>query len=343
MNAQWGLTPRFGFAYQVFDSTVVRGGYGIYNSLQALGAHNGGPFTPGVENYTNVCASGAVACTPQFSLSNPFPGGGTRSVSGLNVEGTNPDLKIPQVHQWNLTVQSRLLAGFVLRTSYVGSKSSQLAYRRNINLPPPSTVPFSQDRLLYPQWFSVIYTDAGANQSYHALDTEFDRRFANGFTLNGGYTLAKCLSEADEDGMQFTWGSNGGQRGPVIENPYSRARERGNCQANPRHYFRSLGLLELPFGRGRQWLSTPSGAGGGILDAVAGGWSLSAFFSSRTGQWFTPLWNGFDAANTGSDCDTARSHRKWRACREGRVQDLRPNRLRAAAARKVWEFRAWHY
>src|SRR5205823_106370 len=93
LKTQTYTQPRLGFAYQVGKNTVVRGGFGLYANLLNAGAPTGGPFTPGVQNFTNVnvCGDGGVPpCTPSFTLNNPFPGG-VAAVSGLNVAGINPN------------------------------------------------------------------------------------------------------------------------------------------------------------------------------------------------------------------------------------------------------------
>ena len=300
LKTQTYTQPRLGFAYQAGKSTVVRGGFGLYANLLNAGAPTGGPFTPGVQNFTNVnlCGDGGIPpCTPSFTLNNPFPGG-VAAVSGLNVAGINPNIKRQDLYQWNLTIERRLPANIVFRTTYTGSEASHLWYRANINLPPASTVPFSQSRLVYPQWFSVMYTDSGATSSYNALDLAFTRQWSNGVTVDGGYGLVKCISTADEGGVQTNYGSFGLQ-GPTIETAYDLARERGNCQSYPRHRFRSLYSWALPVGRGRALLKNPQGFGGGVLNAIAGGWSMSGNFIATSGRYFTPYWSGFDAANTG--------------------------------------------
>ena len=85
----------------------------------------------------------------------------------------------------------------------------------------------------------------------------------------------------------------------TIEDPYNRARDRGNCQAIPRHSFRTMYVYDLPFGKGRTFLKSPHGFGGGVFNNIVGGWSMSGFLIARSGNYFTPLWTGFDAANTG--------------------------------------------
>ena len=50
------------------------------------------------------------------------------------MNGVNPDLKTPYTQQWNLTLE-RQVSSMGLRASYVGSRSVNLVYRRNLNLP----------------------------------------------------------------------------------------------------------------------------------------------------------------------------------------------------------------
>ncbi|MSO22853.1 MAG: carboxypeptidase regulatory-like domain-containing protein [Acidobacteria bacterium] len=302
-DSQTGVLPRFGFAYRLSNDTVIRGGYGVYSSLAGFGGFTGGPFTSGVENYTNSnnCAGQGTNCTPLFTLNNPFPsgtGGGVRPVSGLGVSGINPDLGMPKTRQWNLTVERRLGNDMSVRVSYVGLKSTHLPYRRNINLPPASGIPFTQARLVYPQWFGVTYADSGGSSVYHSGDIELSKNFSNGLSFVTSYTYAKNLSDVDEDGTQLTWGSLG-RLGPVIENPYDRKREWGNAHSGYRHFYKATALYDLPFGRGKRFLSDPNTLGGAVLDKIVGDWSFSNYFYSRSGWWYSPFWDGFDAANTG--------------------------------------------
>jgi hypothetical protein len=297
VNGLWNYTPRIGFAYQVESNTVVRGGFGSYGTLLGYGAPTGGPFTPGVQNFTNSNICNGGTCAPAFTLANPFPSGAVNSVSGLSISGVAPNLREPVTYQWNLTAEHRLPGNMIVRAIYAGSQSAQLPYQRNANLPPASTIPFTSSRLLYPQWFSVAYTDSGGVSSYHSGTVEFERRWLNGVTFDGSYALAKCLSDDDESGLQSYGGV--GMLGSTIENPYNLARDKGNCEATPRQSVRALFVADLPFGRNRKWLSNVHGISGGIVNSVLGGWTISGMFMARTGYYFTPYWTGFDAANTG--------------------------------------------
>ena len=57
-----------------------------------------------------------------------------------------------------------------LRVSYLGSRSVNLIYRRNLNQPPPSLTPFSTSLRPYGLYNQVIYGDSGGTEVYHALE-----------------------------------------------------------------------------------------------------------------------------------------------------------------------------
>jgi hypothetical protein len=299
---QSGFSPRAGLAYRAFRDTVFRAGYGMFDGLTAVGAFTGGPFTPGAEDYTNsLQCQNTTSCRPLFDLSNPFPSGvtgGVRAVGGLSVSGVNPSLRRATTQQWNVSVERALPWRVSMRTSYVGTKGTQLPYRRNANTPPPSLTPFGPGRLNFPQWSGVTYGDHGGNLTYHALDMQWRRSFAQGVYFDASYTWAKQLTDVDEDGTQFGWGAQGAF-GRTIENPYDRAREKGNAHSIPRQRFRALFVAELPFGKGKRFGSDLAGLGGAVFNSVLGGWSFSGMFQRFTGWWYSPLSSGFDAANTG--------------------------------------------
>jgi hypothetical protein len=296
-----GFSPRLGVAYKLRDNTVLRVGYGMFDSLSSMSAFTGGPFQPGSQNFTNAlnCSSPGT-CAPVFDLSNPFPSsaGGFNAVSGLGVSGVNPNLKRPTTQQWNATVEQVLPGKISMRVSYDGSKATQLAYRRNVDLPPASVIPFAQNRLVYPQWSSAIYGDSGGNLTYHALDIEWKRAFLNGIYFDVNYLWEKQLTDVDEDGTMLGWGSQG-LYGTLIENPYNRARDKGNAHSIPRQRLRGTFLFELPLGKGKPLLSHVPGIGGSVVNTMLGGWSFSGNLTRFTGWWYSPFWSGFDAANTG--------------------------------------------
>ena len=277
------LQPRVGFAYKLFgsDKTVIRGGFGIYGNLvySTLAAQSmgGGPFSGSV-TYINALNNGV----PLFSFPSPFLSSGTTSIQ--NVTGVNPHLKTPYTEQWNVTLEQQLGA-IGLRISYLGSESVDLLYRRNLNLPAPSTTPFSTSRRPYPLFNQVTFVDSGGNESYNALELSVEKRFGRNLTFNTGWTWAKDLTDTQEASPYA---------GQVIQNQFNRSVEKANSQNSvPQRVF-AYALYSLPVGSGQYLLHDAKG----LLQEIAGGWETSWTFVAQSGQFFTPSFSAFDPSNT---------------------------------------------
>jgi hypothetical protein len=264
------LAPRFGFSYQVGNNakTVVRGGWGIYYShfsgdIAAVLA--GGPYALS-STLTNSSANG-------LGLDNPFAQPGTPA--SVNVTGVSRRLLNPYTMQYSLSIERELKRDLGLRISYIGSKSAQLVYVRNMDQPPASTVPFSASRLPYPLFASASLVDNGAGMLYSGLQTQAQKRFNKGLFFTSTWTWAKEISEVDDaNAVDFELNTQ-------IENTYDRRRDRGNVFSVPRHQWMSQALYELPLGQGK----------------LRAGWQLNALLNLVTGNWLTPAYTGKDAPN----------------------------------------------
>ncbi|MEX2262986.1 MAG: carboxypeptidase-like regulatory domain-containing protein [Bryobacteraceae bacterium] len=275
--------PRFGFAWRPFGgtSTVLRGGYGFFNddfTANIFSTLYGGPFSV-TEGFVNGIQNGA----PLLTFQRPFLDRGT--TGNVDVTGIATGVRNPYVQQWNLTLERNLGASIGLRLSYIGTKSTQLVYGRNVNQPPASTIPFSQSRRPFPQIRNIILRENGGSHIYHGLNTQIERKWHAGLSFMGAWTWAKNLTDVDETGSV--------EGGTNIENAFNRARERGNAQYSPRHRFISTVIWELPLGRGKRYLSDP-----GIAGAILGGWQLSGSYIAQTGEFLTPSFAGADPSNT---------------------------------------------
>jgi hypothetical protein len=119
--------PRAGFAYQVNEKTVVRGGYGKY-FLNPTGQS----FTNGFSQSTTLLSSNDGGRTPTYALSNPWPSGiqtptgsslGPLTFLGRSPNFSNPDFVVPYVHQFSFGLQRELPWRVALEATYVGSRS----------------------------------------------------------------------------------------------------------------------------------------------------------------------------------------------------------------------------
>ncbi len=284
--------PRVGFAYKPFhsDKTVVRGGYGIYSNLiyatLAKSQLSGGPFSGSV-GYNNVITGGV----PLLSFPSPFLASGTAAVQ--NVNGVNPNLKEPYTQQWNLTIE-RQVGPLGFRVSYVGSRTIDLVYRRNLNLPLPSTIPFTTARRPDQLFNQIIYADSGGTDGYNALELAAQKKYGNNLTFSAGYTWAKDLTDTQDSGGITNGGTTFG--GQIIQNPNSRTAERANNgTVVPRRFF-AYAVYDLPAGKGQRFLASAPAA----VQAVLGGWRASWTAVLQSGQYYAPTFTGFDPSGTGT-------------------------------------------
>jgi len=119
--------------------------------------------------------------------------------------------------------------------------------------------------------------------TYHSLQTVISKTLSNGLNIRGSYTFAKNLGTAD------------GLVGGNIQNIYNVAAEKGPVQPDIRHRVAISYVYELPFGRGRSFLSDAPP----LVDGLLGGWQLSGITIAQSGAAYVPTL-GSDLTNTGS-------------------------------------------
>ena len=135
------FAPSVGFAYRVYDSTVVRGGFGMsYVSLDSMGS-----TSPQVSPITSLTLPATGPLSNPFPLLNgvlPQPVGRNpnfaANVQGLAVTGRVPGAAYPYVEQWNLNIQQQLSSDSAFQIGYQGSKGVHQEVSLNINQLPDS-------------------------------------------------------------------------------------------------------------------------------------------------------------------------------------------------------------
>jgi hypothetical protein len=142
--------PRLGFAWQPFSSykTVVRGSGGIYTQLLvgSAGYEMTGIHSSDARLFNNLSPNGS----PLFTLPLVSPGGIGQTIPGSEsfFDGNDPRLKDPRVYQWSFTIE-RELPGSNLWASYIGSHSTGMPVRVNLNQLRASAVPLNRQTLPY--------------------------------------------------------------------------------------------------------------------------------------------------------------------------------------------------
>jgi hypothetical protein len=219
-------------------------------------------------------------------LPRVFPAQGAAGPSSVAIPAAvNPGLVIPYSLQYSLTVEhSRWDTGF--RLSYVGTGTRKTDYFYDYNAPLPSALPYISKPRAFPQYPAISYYTNGAGHQYHALTAEMERRMARGLQFQVSWTWARDIGDIEQG------------RNP--ENPYDRERERGVMLDIPTHRLTANFIYQLPWGKGRPFLSNANR----VVDFIVGGWELTGVYSYYSGQFLTPLWTGPDPTGTAFTANT---------------------------------------
>jgi hypothetical protein len=272
IKTQWKhLGPRFGFVYQAGAKTIVRGGYGVFYTrypiqyLQQTIAVNP-PFS-GLFTYSQSLSNGA----PLLSLDAPYASSGSASVSPV---GMQQDFTLPNNQQWNLTIERDLGWGTAMSLGYVGNKGTHLFRSINANGSyldkTTGTVQRKYRDTFGTSTINVRLTNG--NSIYHAMQAEVRRRTRKGLLFQANWTWAKGIDDV---------GSTVQSAMMDVENL---GRDRADSDYVRRHVIKLNSTYDLPFGRGRAFLSGAPG----WANAIVGGWRLAGMWQYTTGMRFTP-------------------------------------------------------
>ncbi len=307
------IAPRFGFAFSVTKSTVLRGGYGIFFAPITGGGYNGAAMPISGYQAQTQWVGTLDGVTPLALVNNPFPGGFVRATGsseglgtllGQNVTGMDRSRRNPYAQQWNLNIQQSLPAQFLIDVAWAGSRGVHLFGNLNVNqLPnellslgdglrqlvpnpflgritsgPISGAQVARSQLLrpFPQFnAATIGNISYGSSTYHALQVKVERRFAQGLSVLLSYSFAKLL----DDVGATTTGFPGEQfSGDNIQNFNFRRNERSVASFDAPHHAAINGVWELPFGKGKRYLSER-----GITRTLLGNWQMNAITTFRSG------------------------------------------------------------
>ena len=284
------IAPRLGVAWDATGDgkTSVRAGYGIFydypNAISTNSQADQAPFGTVLTTFGTV---GNSFLDPYAGITNPFPGSFNPPSNAIFPQFSTQfvyagDFRNPYVQAWNFTIERQLIAGFVMRTSYAGSKATRLAAPRELNpavyVPGATTGTTNQRRPYAPAMGSTPLLESVGNSTYHALQTTLERRYQKGLTILGNFQYSKAIDDS----------SANKQNGNVRTNPANQRFDKGPADFYRKFVANLSGLYELPIHPARA-----------LTRALIGGWNLNAIASINTGQPFT-VTSGVDNALTGA-------------------------------------------
>lgn len=284
--------PRVSVAYRPFNDTktVVRAGFGIYTmtNLGPLSFNNSGNPTSSLHSYANSVIPGTNTPLIQFPNTAPPTVGAQIGGGGLD-QGVDPNYRDPQSNQWNVTVEREISNSTSVRASYVGMHTYRLSITEDLNQIPASTtnftptaaIPWADPRSPYQNWAQLFSTFNAGEANYRAFELDATHRMQHGLYFDANYTLAE--NKADNQGDVPSGFAGEVNYGGPIADRFNIKQDLGNVEGTRRNRMLLTGVYQLPFGRGRSFMS-----GGGVKDALLGGWDLTTVTLLETGPWLTP-------------------------------------------------------
>ncbi len=283
------FAPRFGFAYRLTPKLVVRGGYGIYfgafenrGGYPSLGYNYPFQYTfsfPTPNSFSPVTYPNGSIATIENGLSSVPLDPTQVNAKSLDLRGIQFHYKTPYVQSYNFTLQYQLTSADSVEAAYVASLSRHLETFVGSNLQnvllPPGTDP--QKYVPFPDFArGSSYADTIGTANYHALQTKYQRRFASGLNILFAYTFSKTRTDA---GDLLSGGSVSGFRAPGIPG-WGIQKDMGLAPFDIRHAISASGTYDLPFGKGRQYMTDANRA----AEFLLGNWSTNWILTLDTGQ-----------------------------------------------------------
>ena len=272
IDTDWNnFGPRLGFNYLLSDKTAIRGGYGVFYSLD-----RGGIDRQLTENPPGVVTEYRFGGVPgsRVRLSDPIP-------LPTEVDPNNPvlpqgsgivyiprDTETTEVQQWSLSLQQEIMPNTSAMVAYVGTRAENLAAL----ITSAGFAGDVADRLSTTQYIG--------SSKYDALQASLRRTSTNGMSFLASYTLG----DARNNTPGFFPGNP--SRGQTVTDPdcvdpgetCNLDLDEGPADYDARHRFTFAGTFPLPFARG---------------NALLGGWTVNTLITIQSGTPFT-VYSGFD-------------------------------------------------
>jgi len=282
-NAKFLPAPRVALAWSPLGSskTVIRAGFGTYYALLdnlSYRLDQNGPFNTVY----------AVKSIPFSSISPDA----TYAKSKVIPSGVQPNLQTPTVESWNLKIERQILSSTTLGIGYVGTHGYHELLSLDANLPALTVCPAAPCPAGYPAgtlyfppgaalannavWNTTHWFSEGIS-SYHGLEADVNRHWANGLQFRGVYTFSKALDDGDSLNTSVATNSPA-----FLSDPLRPSADYGRASFDVRHSGVIQASYDLPFGR------PGSSRGEPWKKWLAANWQVSGIVTLQSGLPFTP-------------------------------------------------------
>jgi hypothetical protein len=308
-------SPRFGFAYQVNQTSAIRGAYGIYfgPSMRSAAATIG---NEGFSANTSFDAIPGGVTLSGATLSNPFPAGLALPVgntqgllTGVGQSFETPlarDNRVGYTQNYDLDVQHQFPFSTLVDVAYVGSHSLHLNRSGEndfqLNQLPQATLNQYGTQLqanVTNPFYGTVKTGtlaaATIPRSYlvapYPQYTALQASYVTGGFSNYDSVQVKVVKRASHGLsllLAFTGQksfdnysiiSNVGNQAGGIQDIYNPSGDRAVSSNDIAHKLVISGVYELPFGRGKQFGSNWNR----LIDTLLGGWQANGIYTMQSG------------------------------------------------------------
>ncbi len=275
--------PRIGLAWDIAGKgrTVARAAYGVYHDrllqLSFSNLTSNPPFA-----FSGSLTSSAPEADRIFRV-----GQTTRLNPRANpvIFAIDPTIRNPYSQRFSFAIEQQLDQNTSVNVAYVGLRGRKLIRTTDPNF----AGAFPQDRRPDIRFNDQRILINGSRSEYDSLQIYGQRRLARGISFTVSYTLGRLQDDTSTDTVFSVVPTNtnlgataasGFQIGAFGDRPV-RA-DFGPSEIDIRHNLVISHLVQLPFGRGRKWLSNANG----FVNALFGGYDLAGIAVRRSGARF---------------------------------------------------------
>ncbi len=291
-QTQWrNFSPRLAIAYALNDKTVIRTGYGrsyyqgtfgwTFNNLAADIYPS--VVTQQVNPTTPFSAVFPITTAPPPVVFPAIPSNGLLPLpDGISDAYIPANQKLPSVDQWNFTVERSLPTNLNVAFAYVGNVGRHLNGGFQLNSAVPGPGPLNPRRPLFNLYGLTqgIFDKCDCTSSnYNSGQIRAEKRFSGSYSLLASYTYSKT--------MDF------GEFGTPTDQ-YNARLDYGPADFDRTHVFTLAHTLQLPFGKGRKFMT----GGSPWAQGIAGGWQFAGITTIESGLPFSPALSNTASLNS---------------------------------------------